>query len=953
MKKFENIFCASNPAKLSEALWQVMAHVGANNYSPLQRSESGKPFDFSDDIIFLPSRRAVRTVEKMIVEKADVGAVLLPRLVALGEAAYDEDDDEEFDTADGHDEPAPRRAIGAATPAAGAGVVSNLERVVVLAKMLAAQSGGGLGGTMPIAKDLVRMMDYLGNEQLTINNEQRTIDFSSLVDERYAVHFQEKAKFLDLAQNALPLVFPGRETETQKRNKDILSWIDYLRKQESPQRPATGDRQERGTGKIIVCGSTASVPATAELMAFVAGLDNGFIILPGAIPLLRRGAAIGGGEGLSVTNPYYSEIKFLECIRAAPTDVRIIDVGESAIDFFNTAFSNDAGNVGVNNYLPLRLTRIEALRESEEMEVVAEIARDAAAIGKSVLIVSPDKAAAQRLSESLHRRGVAFDISLGKPGTQTSLGRFILNSFLKRNKESPQRPATGDKQERGTKKNGINIYSEYEKNNDLFEAVKNAVEMTGDGLSFDPTDDESAAVWDALRNVSDILKKNGIDLSPADLMAALSEALSGVNVRPPMVPAAITILGTIESRMQTADVVLLTGLNEGMFPALGYENPWLPRRVTESIGLPPPERKVSLMALDFMTLSCGPEIYWTRSMRSGGGETTESRFLSRVAVAECRGGTCSAPGFPREQSSRGMGRADNNPPLQDSDYWLSRVRARDDVAPQPMDASAPTPPADWSDVHVTDVEYLIHNPYAFYVRHILRLRHNPDLWEDTTAIDFGNLVHEAVEELTKNKEQRTIDWIIGYLDKKAKEVLEPGSVLFHFWHKRFVEMALVIREFIDEVNADDVVWSAAEAAAVGEMEIGGRTVRARADRVYITQNQTGVAVDIKTGAVPNNSQLNAGMMPQLPIEAVMLQTGKFKGQSTVPARMMMKFVSLARGKCEMISYDGDDLSAKCDAAIAKTKEQFDVFSAGAAPYVYRETNIKKYKEYDDLARIDG
>ncbi|MCL2339100.1 MAG: PD-(D/E)XK nuclease family protein, partial [Proteobacteria bacterium] len=294
----------------------------------------------------------------------------------------------------------------------------------------------------------------------------------------------------------------------------------------------------------------------------------------------------------------------------------------------------------------------------------------------------------------------------------------------------------------------------------------------------------------------------------------------------------------------------------------------------------------------------------------------------------------------------------NYAPLQNGEQWLARVRGRDRVAPAPLDAAAPTPPADWSDVYVTDLEFLIHNPYAFYCRHLLRLKHAPDPWDDTTAIDFGNLVHDAIEQLTVNSERLTVNDIVNVLDEKAKDKLEPGSVMFHFWHKRFAEMAPIIKDFIDEISADDVVWSAAENEARGELQIENRTIRAKADRVYLTKDKTGVVVDIKTGALPSNAQLNDGMMPQLPLEALMLSSGKFKGQSILPARVIMKFLSLARGKCGMVEYDGDDLNTKMDAATQKTKEQFDQFSAGGAPYVYRETTIKKYRDYDDLARVD-
>mgnify|MGYP003442266564 FL=1 len=59
-----NIFYATNPARMTDALWHVMEQSGVN---------------VADMLIFLPSRRAVRTVEKMIAEKSS-GVAILPRL---------------------------------------------------------------------------------------------------------------------------------------------------------------------------------------------------------------------------------------------------------------------------------------------------------------------------------------------------------------------------------------------------------------------------------------------------------------------------------------------------------------------------------------------------------------------------------------------------------------------------------------------------------------------------------------------------------------------------------------------------------------------------------------------------------------------------------------------------------------------------------------------------------
>ena len=146
-------------------------------------------------------------------------------------------------------------------------------------------------------------------------------------------------------------------------------------------------------------------------------------------------------------------------------------------------------------------------------------------------------------------------------------------------------------------------------------------------------DEQNISIWENIKTMSNILCENNIVLNVYDARAFVAHTIGNISIRQKQNDNyKVCVLGTIESRMQTADVVILTGLNEGMFPATGYENAWLPRRVADKLGLPSPDRKVSLMALDFMTLSCANTVYWLRSKQSGGVLTTESRFLSRVRV---------------------------------------------------------------------------------------------------------------------------------------------------------------------------------------------------------------------------------------------------------------------------------------------------------------------------------
>ena len=275
----KNIFCVSNPTKILDGLWRVI---------------NDSDVDLTDMLIFLPNRRAVRSVEKMIVDK--VGhATLLPRLVPLGEGVEDVDlDDEKF------------------------GVVSTLERVVATAYLLASiPTIKNISNALPVARTLITMQDYLENSSVDIAD----IDWTTLIDDKYAKHFQDKAQILSVLSRVQNEIFGGRDTETKRRNSDVYAWCDYVK------------NMDANKSLVVVCGSTASVPVTRDLMSVIASLPNGRIILPGRIS--------GQKEDFKLdTNPYNSEYKFLLTIGVDVSDVQEIDVGASHIDFMNTAFSN-------------------------------------------------------------------------------------------------------------------------------------------------------------------------------------------------------------------------------------------------------------------------------------------------------------------------------------------------------------------------------------------------------------------------------------------------------------------------------------------------------------------------------------------------------------------------------------------------------------------------------------
>ena len=319
------------------------------------------------------------------------------------------------------------------------------------------------------------------------------------------------------------------------------------------------------------------------------------------------------------------------------------------------------------------------------------------------------------------------------------------------------------------------------------------------------------------------------------------------------------------------------------------------------------------MALDFMNLSCAKTVYWLRSKHSGGVVTNESRFLSRVRV--CCG------------------------EINKDDEILKRVNEMDKVEFEPLDYSYPCPPADKSDIFVTDLELLIHNPYAYYASHILGLKPKDDYWVQPYAAQFGILVHASIQE-SPNLE---VDDLIERMRTKSKEFLSEHSIIYYFWDKRFREIA----EFVNK-NAKHIANAKYEKD--GSVMIMGRKVCARADVIW-----DDMVMDIKTGEAPKPSQLKDGTMPQLPLEGYMLQNNGFKEVKIPDVSMIpiLQFLQLKNGRLELQTYSDEDAEQIIDATVNKTQEVLGQYN-NCVEYEYRETNDGdyKYKKWDDLARID-
>ena len=93
----------------------------------------------------------------------------------------------------------------------------------------------------------------------------------------------------------------------------------------------------------------------------------------------------------------------------------------------------------------------------------------------------------------------------------------------------------------------------------------------------------------------------------------------------------VFIWGLLEARLQTADVMVLGGLAEGVWPPLSDPGPWLSRPMRATVGLPSPEEVVGQAAHDFVACACAaPTVVLSCPRRLDGAPVVPARWLTRL-----------------------------------------------------------------------------------------------------------------------------------------------------------------------------------------------------------------------------------------------------------------------------------------------------------------------------------
>ncbi|MCJ2068794.1 double-strand break repair protein AddB [Methylobacterium sp. J-030] len=390
--------------------------------------------------VYLPTRRAARALSAILADRlgrdAPGQATLLPRMIPLGEA-----DEAELDLA------AEPLLEGNADPLSAP--MPPLERRLIMARLVQAWARTVDRTLLPLdaevpflvpsspadavglAGDLERLMDALTVEGLPWS------EIGAAVEAEYSRYFGLTLDFVKIAAENWPKLLAERGlADPVARARGLLL--------------AEEQRLSRGLTPepVIVAGSLGSVPATARLIAAVAKLPRGAVVLPGLdLDLDAAGwDGIDTGEGFSrvIAHGHPQAVLHrllgpdnLDLPRAEIVALGEPEPGQAAraallsqalrpADTTDAWAALDPAGRNATARLGLAgLALVEAADEREEALIVAVALRETLETqGATAALVTPDRGLAGRVAVELLRWGIVAEDSAGLSLAGSPAGRL-------------------------------------------------------------------------------------------------------------------------------------------------------------------------------------------------------------------------------------------------------------------------------------------------------------------------------------------------------------------------------------------------------------------------------------------------------------------------------------------------------------------------------------------------
>jgi ATP-dependent helicase/nuclease subunit B len=385
------------------------------------------PLALAAATLYLPTRRACRLARDGFLEVLKDDAAILPRIVAIGDIDEDEIAFAQAATGDiAADALALPEAVG---PVERRLLLTQLITTWATSPELHGLSGSPLVAQTPaaacaLADDLARLID----DMTTRGVPWERLD--DLVPDELDEYWQLTLKFLQIAIKQWPEVLRERGVIEAVTRRDLLIKAEAARLARKIDAP------------VIVAGSTGSIPATAELIATIARLPHGAVVLPGLDTDLddESWKLIAGDENKRIApasgHPQFALQALLTRIGitrdavaslAAPRGrERLLSEAlrpAAMTDMWRQKAAEPEFEAHVETALET-LTVIEAANAEEESLAIAVALREAVHDGNTAALVTPDRALGRRVLAALKRWDILAEDSGGDALAETPAGIF-------------------------------------------------------------------------------------------------------------------------------------------------------------------------------------------------------------------------------------------------------------------------------------------------------------------------------------------------------------------------------------------------------------------------------------------------------------------------------------------------------------------------------------------------
>lgn len=605
------------------------------------------------------------------------------------------------------------------------------------------------------------------------------------------------------------------------------------------------------------------------------------------------------------------------------------------------------------------LALIEARNPLHEALAIALCLRQAVADGRKAALITPDRALARRVTAALDRWHLRPDDSAGRPLALSAPGRFLRQTaeLLAKGATAEgviallKHPITHSASDRGPHlrhsrdlelflrarmipfpdPGSIDLWVRHDGEREIWaQWLKGALRHAGDPWNHQPLAD-----WiEAHRGLADLLARGPVGEGTGELWLASAgegartlfdqletEAASGGTVTGPEYCAlldtlfagaevretgkthpGIKIWGTLEARAQGADLVILGGLNDGVWPATPTPDPWFNRRMRLDAGLTLPERQIGLSAHDFQQAIGAPEVVLSRAIRDAESETIPSRWVNRLL--NLIGGLGDQGGKTALAGMRARGT-----------QWLTLAEALEaDLTPVPPASAArnprpaPAPPAHarLRELPVTRIETLIRDPYAIYAERILRLRPLDPLAPLPDARQKGTALHR-IPDLYLREFPPGVQGSLERFLAIAETVLAdecPWPAIRAHWLARLERVAPEFVRWNQALTGAPALTEKKGALVLGDPPF---TMTGKPDRIDRDPHGDLHLFDYKTGSLPTTGQIDF-FNKQLILLALMAEDDAF---GLGPARVAgATFVGLGSRFALRDSPTGSDVLAR-------------------------------------------